>query len=135
VGASSDIFGTRGPRGGLRIVRSDEDSLAAPPIERRAVEEPLVEELADRLSDRLADRVVDLLFERVASRLQLSAAGGSNGLVDAREIARRTGRPRWWVYEHAADLGAVRLGSGSRPRLAFSPARAEQYLRRKASER
>jgi hypothetical protein len=131
MGASSDIFGARGRRAGLRIVRSDEDSVTTLPLERRAVEESLVEELADRLADRL----VDLLFERVESRLQLSAAGGSNGFVDAHEIARRTGRPRWWVYEHAADLGALRLGSGSRPRLAFSAARAEQYLRRKAVER
>jgi hypothetical protein len=39
-----------------------------------------------------------------------------------------TGVTRRWVYDHAGDLGAVPLGSGSRPRLGFHPARVRQDL-------
>ena len=49
-------------------------------------------------------------------------------LVDAAEIARIYGKTRSWVYEHAGELGAVRLGKGSRPRLGFSPARVASQL-------
>jgi hypothetical protein len=49
-------------------------------------------------------------------------------LVDAAEIARLHGKTRSWVYEHAGELGAVRLGSGPRPQLAFSPARVAERL-------
>jgi hypothetical protein len=34
------------------------------------------------------------------------------------------------VYEHAGELGAVRLGSGARPRLGFSPARVADALQK-----
>jgi len=40
-------------------------------------------------------------------------------LVDAATLARRFGLGRDWVYAHASELGAVRLGSGARPRLRF----------------
>jgi len=70
-------------------------------------DDQLLDTLADRLADRLAERL------RVPERQE--------GLVDAREIARLTGKTRRWVYEHARELGAVPLGTGSRPRLGFSP--------------
>jgi hypothetical protein len=85
------------------------------------------------------ERLVDLLAGRVAERLAPLLASGApaqpDGLVDAHEIARRMGRSRWWVYEHAGELGAVRLGSGPRARLGFSPARAEAYLKTAADLR
>jgi hypothetical protein len=82
---------------------------------------------------------VDLLAGRLAERLAPLLGSGAPvqpaGLVDAHEIARRMGRSRWWVYEHAGELGAVRLGSGPRARLGFSPARAEAYLKAAADLR
>lgn len=39
-----------------------------------------------------------------------------------------TGKTRRWVYDHAGDLGAVPLGSGSKPRLGFHPAQVREYL-------
>lgn len=33
-----------------------------------------------------------------------------------------------WVYEHAAELGAYRLGSGPKARLRFSFAKVDEYL-------
>jgi hypothetical protein len=46
------------------------------------------------------------------------AAVGS--LVDASAVAAFLGVDRSYVYEHAAELGARRLGSGPRARLRFS---------------
>lgn len=40
-------------------------------------------------------------------------------LVDAAAVAAMLGVTRGWVYEHASELGAVRLGAGTRPRLRF----------------
>lgn len=93
---------------------------------RERFEEALAEaEFVERVADVLADRVV----ERLAPYL---GAGGTSpeGLVDASEVARMAGRTRRWVYEHAGALGAVRLGSGKRPRLGFYPTRVRDYLSR-----
>jgi hypothetical protein len=86
-----------------------------------AMEVPLAE-LAGIVADLVAERVL----ERVTPLLATDTAAGE--LVDAREIARRTGRSRWWVYEHAPELGAIKLGAGPNARLAFSPTRVHAYL-------
>jgi len=82
----------------------------------------------DDVIDRLADLLADLLAERLAVRLSGLAPARAEPLVDAAEVARLHGKTRSWVYEHAGELGAVRLGSGPRPRLAFSPARVAEKL-------
>ena len=53
--------------------------------------------------EAIARRVVEILERR---GLQ------SRELVDAAELARRFGIDRSWVYSHAIELGAVKLGSG-----------------------
>jgi hypothetical protein len=50
-------------------------------------------------------------------------------LVDAAELARRFGIERSWVYSHAIELGAVKLGDGPKPRLRFDPDIAARVLR------
>lgn len=82
--------------------------------------------------DDALDRLADLLAERLALRLGGLAPARAEPLVDAAEIARLHGKTRTWVYEHAGELGAVRLGSGPRPRLAFSPARVAERLEKVA---
>jgi len=77
-------------------------------------------EYDDAVLDRLADRLVDRLVVRLGALIPERV----DPLVDAVEIARMLGRTRSWVCEHADELGAVRLGSGPRPRLGFSPVRA-----------
>jgi hypothetical protein len=64
--------------------------------------------------EALALRVAELLEQRGARR-------SSGGLVDAAELARRLGTDRSWVYSHAEELGAIRLGSGPKARLRFDP--------------
>jgi hypothetical protein len=49
-------------------------------------------------------------------------------LVDASTLARYLGVERDWVYEHAAELGARRLGSGPRARLRFSIKEVDKLL-------
>ncbi|HEX9966344.1 MAG TPA: hypothetical protein VGB06_00210 [Solirubrobacterales bacterium] len=71
--------------------------------------------------ERIARRVMELLEQR-----------GLQGreLVDATELARRFGIERSWVYSHAIELGAVKLGSGPKPRLRFDPEIAARVLRK-----
>lgn len=64
--------------------------------------------------EMLALRVAELLEQRGARR-------ASGGLVDAAELARRLGTDRSWVYSHAEELGAIRLGTGPKARLRFDP--------------
>ena len=49
-------------------------------------------------------------------------------LLTAAEVAARLSVARGWVYEHARELGVVRLGDGPRPRLRFDPAVVERML-------
>lgn len=80
--------------------------------------------------DDALDRLAELIADRVAARLGGLTPGHAQAepLVDADEIARLHGKTRSWVYEHAGELGVVRLGSGPRPRLAFSPTRVAERL-------
>ena len=49
-------------------------------------------------------------------------------LVGVREIAEYLSVNPSWVYEHAAELGARRLGDGPRARLRFSVAEVDECL-------
>jgi hypothetical protein len=92
---------------------------------------PLQLDRSDSAHDDAAlDRLADLLVDRLAVRLGGLVPEQPEPLVDAAEIARLHGKTRWWVYEHAGELGAVRLGSGPRPRLGFSTARVALALRK-----
>lgn len=62
--------------------------------------------------EAVALRVVELLEERQMLRL-------SSSLVDAQQVAETLGVSRAWVYEHADELGATRLGEGPKARLRF----------------
>lgn len=45
-------------------------------------------------------------------------------LVTAAELARRLSISRSWVYEHADEPGAIRLGHGRKAPVSFDPGRA-----------
>jgi hypothetical protein len=60
------------------------------------------------------------------------------GLVDARELAALLGVSTAFVYDHATQLGAVRLGTGRRARIRFDvdvARRALDQSRRRAPGR
>ena len=77
----------------------------------------VIDEIAERLSDAIVARVLEAFR---AERIIPQAASAMTWL-DANEVARRLGVSRDWVYEHAGELGASRIGSGTRPRLRFPP--------------
>lgn len=74
----------------------------------------------------LDDASVNAVAERVVQLLRAEAIGCE--LIDAAEVARRFSLSRDYVYEHADDLGAVRLGSGPKARLRFDPAKIAERL-------
>src|ERR671911_166880 len=76
--------------------------------------------LAPEAVDVIARRVVELLDRGTPARREL---------VDAAELARRLGVERPWVYTHAIQLGAIKLGNGRRPRLRFDPQVAIERIR------
>jgi hypothetical protein len=69
---------------------------------------------------------VEAIARRVAELL--SSEHGSEGWIDAAEVARRYSLSRDFVYEHADELGAVRIGSGPKGRLRFDPAKVVEAL-------
>ena len=83
--------------------------------------------MADRV---LTDGDVEAIAEATAARLaeMMSGAPGSFALVDARQLARDLGVSLDYVYAHATELGAMRLGSGPKARIRFDLDRARQAL-------
>ena len=73
---------------------------------------------------------VEAIARRVVELLERRDLPGGPVLVDAAELARRLGIERSWVYTHAIELGAVKLGGGRKPRLRFDPEIAARVLRR-----
>jgi hypothetical protein len=67
--------------------------------------------------ETLARRVAELLRSAPAA----SATPARQRLLTAAEVAQWWGIERSWVYAHAEQLGARRIGAGKRPRLRFDP--------------
>jgi hypothetical protein len=75
-------------------------------------------ELTPDAIEQIAQRVAQLLHDRTPSRSpEISSA--PTQLLDAGELARHLGVTRAWVYQHDNELGAIRLGNGSKARLRF----------------
>jgi hypothetical protein len=72
--------------------------------------------------EAIALRTAEILAERGL------VAPAAPRLFSAAEAAARIGMSRDFVYEHADELGAIRLGEGSRPRLAFDPRRLDEWV-------
>jgi hypothetical protein len=71
--------------------------------------------------EALAHRLAELLAPREPARPRRQ-------LLTAEEVARWWGIGRRWVYDHADELGAHRLGGGRRPRLRFDPDEVAERL-------
>lgn len=65
---------------------------------------------------QLAPESIEAIAQRVA---ELVRDPETVQFIDAEEVAHRFGVSREWVYAHAEELGAVRVGEGPRPRLRF----------------
>lgn len=82
---------------------------------RRAIES--IEALGERLAELIVAQQPVPQVEPLPARL-LSAA----------EVSKWWGLSRRWVYNHADQLGARRLGAGARPRLRFDPEEVTERL-------
>jgi hypothetical protein len=82
--------------------------------------------------DDLAHRVADLVHQQRNEPARPTDGGTEEGeagrLLSAAQVAALWGVDRSWVYDHADELGAMRLGTGARPRLRFSRDRVAAYL-------
>lgn len=76
--------------------------------------------------ERIALRVAVLLARRASQR----QAPEEPQLLTASEVSQRYRVHRGWVYAHAEELGAIRIGDGERPRLRFDAAQVTRHFRR-----
>ena len=67
----------------------------------------------------LDDASIEAIARRVAEMLGDGDSFQRVDLLTAGEVARRLKVERSWVYTHANELGAIRMGGGTRPRLRF----------------
>jgi hypothetical protein len=88
--------------------------------------DPIIALLADQIAERLAQR----LGPRLAGMIQpgepnvvapADETESREGLWTARHVAAHYRVDVRFVYQHADELGCVRLGGGPRPRLRFDP--------------
>lgn len=78
---------------------------------------------------RLAPESIETLALRLAEILATEEAPPPRRqLISAEEVAEWWGVGRRWVYDHADELGARRLGAGRRPRLRFDPDEVAEHL-------
>jgi hypothetical protein len=69
--------------------------------------------------------LVDAIAARLHELLRLDAHP-SGTLVDAQTLAVRLGVSRAYVYRHRRELGGVKIGGGTKPRVRFDLATALQ---------
>lgn len=80
---------------------------------------------------RLAAESIEALASRIAEIVAAAAPPPPSRRRDpitAEEVARWWRIGRRWVYDHADELGARRLGAGPRPRLRFDPDEVAERL-------
>ena len=78
----------------------------------------------DRLADAIARRVVEALREEGC----LTSRAFAPSLMTTSQVADFLGVAPSWVYEHAHELGAVRLGEGPKAPLRFDPEKVRATL-------
>lgn len=77
-----------------------------------------IDEIVDRLGEVIVERVVEAL---VMGQTRTDPASNPEGLWTTRQVAAHYGVTPSFVYQHADELGCIRLGGGKCPRLRFDP--------------
>jgi hypothetical protein len=93
-------------------------SQAPAPVRRAGLIRRAYQEIAPEMIERIAGRVVALLREE--QLLPPGTGQTTPELLTVSQLAKHLGLHRTWVYEHAQDLGAIRLGDGPKARLRFN---------------
>ena len=90
---------------------------------------------ARRAMQEMSPEAIEQIAQRVAQLLRHEPESIDDGpskspeLIDAEELAKRSGLTRAWVYENAGKLGAIPLSDGPRPRLRFDPETVASVLK------
>jgi hypothetical protein len=71
--------------------------------------------------EQLAQRVAGLLADRLQPAAPPPPRRAARELMTAAQVAQWWRLDRSWVYDHADQLGVIKLGTDSRPRLRFDP--------------
>jgi hypothetical protein len=98
----------------------------------------LIQAIAHAVTEAAAPTIALHVAAHLATMLRDATAPPppTQQTVDAATLAAHLGVTRAFVYEHAQQLGGVRLGNGPRPRLRFDLSRAlEAWNARSTSER
>jgi len=85
-----------------------------------------VGEVTDAAAEEIARRVAELVTDRVREPFRL---------LDTQTVARMLAVSEEWVREHAAELGAIRVGDGPKGALRFDGARVRAALDRRRIDR
>jgi predicted DNA-binding transcriptional regulator AlpA len=75
----------------------------------------------------IAEAIADVLAER--GLVVYAGPSASARVLSAREVSKLLGRSAPWVYAHASELGAIRMGNGPKARIGFDLAHIEQWKR------
>jgi hypothetical protein len=101
------------------------------PAQRLARMRHAAAELTPHAIEQVAQRVAQLLnTPRHEHTPPADARPAPARLLDATQLARHLGVTRTWVYEHAQQLGAIRLGAGTKARLRFDLDTATAAIKR-----
>lgn len=73
---------------------------------------------------KLADDQLERLAKLIAA--ELASSQPAHQLLSADQLAARLGVSVRYVRDHATELGAIRLGTGSKKRLRFDPQHATE---------
>jgi predicted DNA-binding transcriptional regulator AlpA len=89
--------------------------------------------MTDRVPEGIADvhAIAEAIADVLAERGLVVYAGPSASarVLNAREVSQLLGRSAPWVYAHATELGAIRMGNGPKARIGFDLATIEQWKR------
>jgi hypothetical protein len=91
-------------------------------------------DLTPQAVEQVATRVAQLLHRQQEDR-ERQRVSEPVGMFTVSQLAQHLHLNRAWVYEHADELGAIRLGDGPKARLRFDLHTAKTALGRQQADR
>ena len=91
-------------------------------------------DLTPQAVEQVANRVAALL-QRQQHNQQQAQTREPTGMLTVSELAQHLHLHRAWVYEHADELGAIRVGNGPKARIRFDLHTAKGALQRQQAGR
>ena len=86
-------------------------------------------DLTPQAVEQVASRVAQMLQRQQQQSAEIPGAKEQQGFLNVAQLARHLGLNPAWIYEHADELGAIRIGDGPKARIRFDLYTATQALR------